>query len=207
MKKSNLLRFIGISLIAVVAFGGAYFALTTFLVEQTALTATVIPTSVLALTNEDRAANGVPLLTESALLDKAAQMKANDMAAKGYFAHVDAQGHSPLYWLDQVGYKYQNVGENLGRNYADAQALETGWMNSPEHRANVLRPQFTEAGEGVSSGMYQGELTTFAVEIFATPVLSQAEATAKANDAYTASLKALIANLQKKVAQLRSLLY
>lgn len=123
-----------------------------------------------ALTNNDRTTNGLGALSENQLLDQAAKQKADDMAQKGYFAHVTPDGRTPLNFLDTVGYKYQNVGENLGLNYDDAASVETGWMNSPEHRANILLPQFTEHGVGVSSGVYQGALATFVVELFATPL-------------------------------------
>ncbi|MBU6323524.1 MAG: hypothetical protein KGI41_00705 [Patescibacteria group bacterium] len=132
--------------------------------------AAVLPAALAALTNADRAASGLGVLAESALLTKAAQMKADDMAARGYFSHTTPEGKSPLSFLDAVGYRYQNVGENLGLNYASSAAVEEGWMNSPEHRANILLPQFTEIGVGYATGTYEGYPATFTVELLATPL-------------------------------------
>jgi uncharacterized protein YkwD len=131
--------------------------------------AAIVPSTLLALTNGDRAANGLAPLAENSLLDEAANLRAQDMAQKGYFSHVTPSGQTPLDFLSQVGYKYQNVGENLGLNYEDAASIEAAWMNSPEHRANLLLPQFTQAGTGFANGTYEGAQATFVVELFATP--------------------------------------
>lgn len=133
--------------------------------------ATVLPGVVIALTNSDRVKNGSLLLVENPLLTKAAQMKVDDMLARQYYSHVTPEGRTPLYFLDAVGYKYLNVGENLDLTYVStAEDVETAWMNSPEHRSNILLPQFTEVGIGVAEGEYQGETVTFVAEIFATPL-------------------------------------
>ncbi len=132
--------------------------------------AAVLPAAVEALANADRSANGLPPLSPSPLLAQAAQMKAQDMAAKSYFAHVSPDGKTPLDWLNAAGYRYQNVGENLGLNYASSESVESGWMNSPEHRANILLPQFTEIGVGYAEGNYEGYSATFTVELLATPL-------------------------------------
>lgn len=133
--------------------------------------ASVLPGVVIALTNTDRVKNGSPLLLENSLLTKAAQMKADDMLARQYYSHTTPEGHTPLYFLDAVGYKYLNVGENLDLTYeSTAEDVETAWLNSPAHRANLLLPQFTEIGVGTAEGEYQGEHITFVVELMATPM-------------------------------------
>lgn len=136
--------------------------------------AALLPGVLAALTNSDRNVRGVAPLLENPLLDKAAQLKAEDMAAKSYYAHVSPEGYLPFHWLDAVGYKYLNVGENLDLQYAGSETdtetgVNTAFVNSPEHLSNILLPQFTEIGIGVASGMYNGRQATFIVEFFATP--------------------------------------
>src|SRR3989344_3789576 len=63
--------------------------------DKTNFLAAVLPGVLTTLTNEDRADNNVPSLVENKLLDQAAQLKAEDMAAKGYFAHTSPEGKSP----------------------------------------------------------------------------------------------------------------
>ena len=123
------------------------------------------------LANADRAAQDVPALSENSLLDEAAQMKADDMAAKGYYSHITPEGYTPLYWFQKVGYQYLNAGENLDIIYSgDEETINNAWMGSPEHRANILLPQFTEMGAGIAEGKYQGIEGTFAVQLFGTPM-------------------------------------
>lgn len=40
------------------------------------------------------------------------------------------------------------VGENLARHYGTPRDMHEAWMNSPGHRENILRPEFTSVGVG-----------------------------------------------------------
>ncbi len=120
-------------------------------------------------TNQNRVANNLPDLQVSPLLVAAAQNKANAEASKGYFAHTSPQGLTPWYWFQQVGYNFDYAGENLAVNFSDSQDVTTAWMNSPEHRANILSADFTQIGIATAQGVYEGEQTTFVVEDFGTP--------------------------------------
>lgn len=120
-------------------------------------------------TNAARTANNVPALTESALLDVAAQDKANDMVANDYFAHTSPSGITPWYWFEKVGYDFSSAGENLAVDFSDSSDVTTAWLNSPEHRANILNAGFTQIGMATAEGMYQGHEAIYVVELFATP--------------------------------------
>jgi len=69
--------------------------------------------SLVDLTNRNRATFNLPPLKESPQLDAAAYLKALDMEKNGYFAHTSPTGITPWYWFDQVGYNYRYAGENL----------------------------------------------------------------------------------------------
>jgi hypothetical protein len=120
-------------------------------------------------TNQNRVENGLPDLQVSPLLMAAAQDKANDEATLGYFAHTSPQGLTPWYWFQQVGYNFDYAGENLAVNFSDSADVTAAWMNSPEHRANILSTDFTQIGMATAQGVYEGEPTTFVVEEFGTP--------------------------------------
>jgi hypothetical protein len=96
-------------------------------------------------------------------------MKANDMAAKSYFAHTSPEGIDPWYWFNQAGYKFSYAGENLAIDFSDSDAVNSAWMNSPTHRANLLDQHYTEIGIATAQGLYQGHVTTFVVEEFGKP--------------------------------------
>ena len=137
--------------------------------DTTTLLASISASNVVSLTNIERQGDNLPVLRTSDLLTQAAQLKAEHMADNEYYAHVSPDGKTPLYWLDRVGYKYLNAGENLVIDRTTAEQAVSAWMHSKDHRANILRPQFTEIGVGVADGRYKGEDTIFVVQVFATP--------------------------------------
>ncbi len=127
-----------------------------------------------ALTNTERKENNALPLVKSDLLSKAAQLKADEMATRGYFSHKNPDGKMAWYFIDKVGYDYTYAGENLAINFFDSKELAEAWMDSPTHRANMVKKGFKEIGIGVSSGMYKGKETIFVAEFFATPTQTQA---------------------------------
>jgi hypothetical protein len=139
------------------------------LLDQARNVAAVNAAKVVTLTNAERTNDGIPQLQRNSLLDQAAQMKAQDMAAKGYYAHVSPDGVTPMYWVDRAGYKYLIIGENLVVNRTEAEQVVDAFMGSPGHKANILRKDFTEIGVGVANGVYKGKDATFTVQIFAAP--------------------------------------
>lgn len=124
---------------------------------------------IVTLTNEERAERNLTPLVADPLLTKAAQLKADDMAAGEYYAHVGPDGKGPTDWLKQVGYRYLNAGENLVIDRTSAAQAVSAWMGSPAHRENILRPQFTQIGVGIAEGRYKGDDTIFVVQVFGTP--------------------------------------
>ncbi|HVV14943.1 MAG TPA: CAP domain-containing protein [Candidatus Paceibacterota bacterium] len=132
--------------------------------------ASVLPGEVIALTNTERVDNNVGRLSENALLDAAAQAKADDMAAKGYFSHVGPDGKEPWAWITGAGYGYNSAGENLAVRFSDSTDVVNAWMASPTHRANIVKPVYQEIGVGVAQGTFQGQPATFVVQYFGTPL-------------------------------------
>jgi len=131
--------------------------------------AAVIAAVLVDLANGDRATQHLGTLTINERLVAAAQAKANDMAAKSYFAHVSPEGVNPWHWFTQAGYKFEYAGENLAVDFNDSADVNSAWMNSPTHRQNILDPHFTEIGIAIAQGMYQGRPTTFVVQEFGSP--------------------------------------
>jgi len=133
------------------------------------LVGAVLPGVVAALTNTEREKYAVSPLSRSVVLDEAARMKAEHMAAEGYFAHYSPGGITPWYWFEQAGYVYAHAGENLAVYFQDSEEVVKAWMNSPTHKANVIGSQYTEIGIGTAKGKYQGFDTVFVVQLFGTP--------------------------------------
>ncbi len=180
--------------LALILVEGAYFFGTNVLLQNEGFTAAVLPAALTDLTNADRAASGHLALTHDPVLARAAQKKAEDMAAKGYFAHVSPEGKTPWYWLEAVGYNYTYAGENLAVDFTDSIDVEEGWMSSPAHYANIVKSEYTQIGIGTAQGVYQGKETTFVVEFFAA-LPNETEISKKTGNAETPKKAAVAAAL------------
>ena len=126
--------------------------------------------TIVSLANTARVENGLGQLTPNSLLSKAAQNKANDMLARQYFAHNTPDGLTPWTFIKAVGYSYSTAGENLAIDFTQAENVQTAWMNSPGHRANILNGSFQEIGIGIAKGTYDNHETTIVVQMFGTPL-------------------------------------
>ncbi|MEI6326700.1 MAG: CAP domain-containing protein [Candidatus Roizmanbacteria bacterium] len=120
----------------------------------------------MTLTNEQRVAKGLNALVYNPQLAAAAAAKAQDMFAKGYWAHFGPNGESPWNFILAAGYQYDSAGENLAKNYVSSNDVVNAWMNSPTHRDNILKPSYEEVGFAVVNGSLQGEDTTLVVQMF-----------------------------------------
>lgn len=128
----------------------------------------IAPETVIKLTNLKRQENGLlPLQTNSELSAAAAQ-KAADMFARNYWAHVSPIGTQPWYFITQAGYTYRYAGENLARDFSEAQAIVDAWMASPSHRDNLLNSHYQDIGIAVVDGTFDGRDTTLVVQMLGT---------------------------------------
>lgn len=139
------------------------------------LVSTILPAVVTDATNAARADEGRAPLVRDSLLDQAAQLKAEDMAARGYFAHWSPDGVSPWHWFEVAGYSYKHAGENLAVHFTDSDAVVDAWLKSPTHRENIMDEKFTEIGIGTAKGRYQDYDTVFVVQMFGSPAAAATE--------------------------------
>lgn len=109
------------------------------------------------MTNSDRVSRGLRALVTANDLQALAQQRANEMARSGALAHTTNLGSKVSGW--------QRLGENVGRgpNLTD---IETAFMNSPSHRENILDPDFTQLGVGVT---FDGKDYFYVAVIFRQP--------------------------------------
>lgn len=132
-------------------------------------TAAVLPSVLDDLTNQNRQEQHLTVLAVNPILNKVAELKAEDMATKGYFAHTSPEGKAPWYWFKQAGYSYEYAGENLAVDFTDSEDVTLAWMNSPTHRANIVKDAYTEVGTGIATGVYQGNPTVFVAQVYGKP--------------------------------------
>ena len=122
------------------------------------------------LTNQEREKNGLTDLTYNEKLSQAAAAKARDMFAKDYWAHYGPNGETPWDFILSSGYQYEYAGENLAKNFLFSDGVVNAWMNSPTHRENVLKPEYSDVGYAVMNGSINGEETTLVVQMFGKPL-------------------------------------
>lgn len=124
----------------------------------------------LAMLNADRAANGQPGLVADSTLSGLARQRSLAMVANGRFSHYDTSGNLIFAGLlNSVGFRFAWAGENIAENnYRLSESLDvanTGFMNSPPHRANILNPRYNEVGIGIAGPGPNGQF--YYTELFA----------------------------------------
>jgi uncharacterized protein YkwD len=121
-----------------------------------------------SLTNQDRASNGLPALQWHSTLGAIGENKpyggcgftvygrSQDMISRNYFAHpiLNCGGQLVFNMMSAAGIAYKLAGENIGwasgtgSAAASASYINQQFMNSPEHRSNILQSGFTHMGVG-----------------------------------------------------------
>ena len=118
-----------------------------------------------ALVNEERVAAGLAPLELDPRLVPVARAHATEMFRLRSFSHVSTVTGTPFDRLFAAGIRYTRAGENLAYARSVATA-HRGLMDSPGHRENILRPEFTRIGIGVISAGPYGRMFT---QLFLTP--------------------------------------
>ena len=117
------------------------------------------------LVNEERTSLGLRALIWDDRLLPVARQHSEEMFRLKYFAHQSPVSGTPFDRLKTAGITYSRAGENLA--YAQSVSVaHRGLMQSPGHRENVLRPEFTHIAIGVISAGPYGRMFT---QLFATP--------------------------------------
>jgi uncharacterized protein YkwD len=120
----------------------------------------------LELVNGSRRRGGCGNLIVDRRLIAAANRHASEMARRGYFAHKDARGGRAGERVRDAGYRWSRYGENIARGQGSVAEVIEGWMNSRDHRANIMDCDLREVGVGLAFGAGR---TPYWVQDFAAP--------------------------------------
>ena len=113
----------------------------------------------LELVNAERGKAGLAPLKPDPELAAVARAHSRDMLARGYFSHLSPEGKEPVDRIRQAGTRFLTAGENLALAPTLA-AAHRGMMDSPGHRANILKPSFGRLGIGILDGGRHGLMVT-----------------------------------------------
>jgi uncharacterized protein YkwD len=113
----------------------------------------------LCLMNAERTARGLGRLQSEPLLGRVAAGYARQMVRGQFFDHTSPAGSTMLARIKATSYLRDvtswSVGENLAwgtGTLATPRAMVRAWMQSADHRANLLDRHFADVGIGVAAG-------------------------------------------------------
>jgi len=132
-----------------------YFDLENSKTMETAST-NILMNNLLNLINRDRVKYGFTTVSADTLLNKLAQNYSDDMMARNFFGHISPDGKTPDDRRLALGITTQ-VGENLADETPGVTYAHNGLMRSAVHRMNILNPDWTRVGIGItkkSDGFY-----------------------------------------------------
>lgn len=125
--------------------------------------------------NRARGEHGLAPLRRGEVAEAAAQAHAEAMIQEDFYAHEAPDGGTPMDRFRQHGgSRWRVVRENIARcdncpappTPDRVRAFHAGWMNSPEHRDNILAGGLDSFGFGIAAA--EGG-RTFAVQVFSGP--------------------------------------
>lgn len=114
----------------------------------TARSGSSVVEQVVVLTNQHRVQAGLKPLRFNPQLSIAAQAHSQDMALNDFFGHIGSNGSTATSRVLATGYNYFAVSENVAAGFSTPEAVVQAWMNSPNHRRNILHPLMEEIGVG-----------------------------------------------------------
>lgn len=148
-----------------------WFATIFLVVGLAAVPAEALSTEeVVSLTNQSRTTESLPRLSPQAELTRSAEAKLAHMQEHNYWDHYAPDGSTPWDFMRSTDYSYSIAGENLARGFSSATAMQQAWMNSPEHRANIMRAGYQDIGVAVGpSQRHNGDELLLVVVHFGIP--------------------------------------
>lgn len=129
---------------------------------------TISASAVYNLVNEKRVNAAVQPMSNNPQATEAAEKKCAEMDEQDYYDHVNPKTgqHGDKYAMDTIpdGILFsENMTESIFINNAE---VVQAWMDSPDHKANMLEPKWTDTGIAVCHRHSQPEGSFTVVEEF-----------------------------------------
>ena len=109
--------------------------------------------AIAALINNVREQNGLNALAADESLTEVARQRSQDLINRNYFSHYTPEGTNVFDLMRSMGISFRCAGENLAQSspasIGTPEAFLNAWLNSPTHRDNILRSQYTKIGVGM----------------------------------------------------------
>jgi uncharacterized protein YkwD len=130
-------------------------------VERTRTEIEDLRQAILDAVNRERNRAGVAALRHNGVLQFSAQAYAEDLLHRAYFSHTSPDGENPQDRIQRAGYGNLTAeacscrsfraafGENLAKGQKTIENVMEDWMESPDHKRNILSDNFAEIGVGI----------------------------------------------------------
>lgn len=163
------------------------FSLRSLATAQQITSTTEMERQIFDWTNQERTKVNAPPLTWDNRLAIAARLHSDEMAKQKNLTHQLPGEAKFTERLSLQGARFSAAAENVGYG-DDAETLQSGWMHSPGHRANLLNPAYNQMGVGI---VRSGD-RLWATEDFATGV------SRLSSDDFEQAVEKQIASLRKE---------
>jgi len=140
-----------------------------FIYPNTGLVTSKITDDLYKITNQERISAGLQPLVINEELKAAAMKKASDMVAGHYFAHIGPDGKKPWEWINKKNYNFTYMGENLAMDFSSAKVVNSAFMKSPSHKANIMHKEYSDVGMALMIGEIEGRETMILVQFYGKP--------------------------------------
>ncbi len=107
--------------------------------------------------NHEREKNGLDAFKIDDDLQNVCRIKAKDMVENDYFSHNSPSLGSPFEMMKKENIIYKIAGENIAGNSDNQKAVDS-WMNSKNHRANILNNNYNYTGIAVIDSPKYGKI-------------------------------------------------
>ncbi len=105
------------------------------------------------LINAERARYRLPALAWDGQLCRVARGHSENMGRRNFFDHEAPDGSNLLDRVSASGVAWRSLGENIAYNQGQVDPVRVAveqWLQSPKHRANILRGNYTHTAIGVA---------------------------------------------------------
>jgi len=114
--------------------------------------------SIVSLTNRERTQRGLPALKVDGRGVQAISGHVADMAKSGFLSHQGSDGRGPDARYKRLKPGSLGAGENLAYNTTGTGAsFVQQWMNSSDHRSNILNPKYKGIGVALRANCSSGK--------------------------------------------------
>ncbi len=107
---------------------------------------------VVSLVNDIRVEAGLQSLKLDSHISDVARLKSEDLRDNDYFDHQSPTYGSPFDMMESYNVEYSYAGENIAAGQKTPEEVVNAWMNSPGHKANILKKEFDTIGVGYAVG-------------------------------------------------------